>query len=269
MAKLRYVKTPEQVKKAAQANPEFLKSEITTLRAVYETDSQVAACILPRPLEPTARPEVSVVLSRVKMHLGPDFIFEIGAGSLGVMSTYDGVEGAYVVSMPMTTEAAVVGGRETFGEPKKIAEVEMKRDGDQVHAWVRRMGLTYLELRGTIGESIGAREYTDHAYCYKALPAIDKTRGFDGDPLLVRLEWRHRDDAVHRVDGEVLLRESPFDPVIDIPVRKLVRMEYEQGSTQSSGMVLRSIPGEWLMPFIHGRYDDTSGDGIEIEVPTA
>ena len=111
---------------------------------------------------------------------------------------------------------------------------------------------------------MGAREYTDYAYCFKALPAIDKGRAFDGDPLLVRLEWRQQHDEVRQVEGEVILRESPFDPVADLPVRRLVRMEYEEGGTQSSGKVLRSVPGEWLLPFLHGRYDDMSGDGIEL-----
>lgn len=264
MAKLRYVKTPEQVKKAAEANPEFLSSTIRSIRAVYETDPAVVAAILPRPLEPLDRPEVSVVLSHVAMHITPEFTFEIGAGTFGVLSSYDGVEGAYLVTMAMTTEAAVVGGRETFGEPKKIAEIDFQRDGDRVGATVTRMGISYLELRGSIGESLGPREFTDYAYCYKALPAIEKGKGFDGDPFFVRLEWRHKHDKVHRVDGEVILRESPFDPVVDLPVRRLVRMEYEEGGTESSGKILRSVPGEWLAPFIHGRYDDMSGDGIEI-----
>jgi hypothetical protein len=126
------------------------------------------------------------------------------------------------------------------------------------------MGVPYIELRGSIGASLGPREFTDYAYCYKALPAIEQGRGFDGDPLLVRLEWRHKHDEVYRVDGEVILRESSFDPVVDLPVRRLVRMEYEEGGSQSSGKVLRPVPGEWLLPFIHGRYDDMSGDGIDI-----
>jgi len=266
MATLRYVRSLEQVKKAAEANPEFLDSSISTLRAVYETDPKLIAALLPRPLQPAARPQVSVVLSKVAMHISPEMTFEIGAGSLGVMASYDGVEGAYLITMPMTTEAAVVGGRETFGEPKKLAEVTLDRQGNEVRASATRMGITYLELRGTLGASLGAREYTDYAYCFKALPSIDKTQGFDTDPLLVRLEWQHQDELVHRVDGEVILRESPFDPVIDIPVRKLVRMEYEEGKTQSNGKVLRSVPGDWFRPFLHGRYDDPSGEGIEIEL---
>ena len=51
---------------------------------------------------------------------------------------------------------------------------------------------------------------------------------------------------------------------MQIPVRRIVKMEYEVGSTQSGGRVLRSIPGEWLLPFLHQRYDDSSGDGIEV-----
>ena len=85
MATLRYVKTLEQVKKAAEANPEFLESSITSIRAVYETDPKIAAAVLPQPLEPTERPLVSVVLSNVKMHITPEFTFEIGAASFGVM----------------------------------------------------------------------------------------------------------------------------------------------------------------------------------------
>ena len=159
---------------------------------------------------------------------------------------------------------AVVGGRETYGEPKKLAEIGFQREGDRLTATVCRMGITYLELRGTIGKSLAPREFTDYAYCFKALPSIEKGKGFDGDPLLVRLEWQHKHEKVNEVTGEVILRESPFDPVVDVPVRRLVKMEYEEGGTQSGGRVLRSVPGEWLLPFIHGRYDDVSGESIEL-----
>ena len=129
------------------------------------------------------------------------------------------------------------------------------------------MGMTYLEARGRLGESLGPRELTEYAFCYKAMPSCEKGRDFDADPLLVRLEWRHRHARVHAVeDGEVILRESRLDPVADIPVRRLVRMEYEEGSTESNGSVLRSVPGEWLLPFLHQRYDDPSAEGIDVAV---
>jgi acetoacetate decarboxylase len=266
MARVRYLKTAEQLKKAADANPEFLSSTVRSLRAVYETDPAIAAAVVPRPLVANPRGEVSVTFSHVAMHIRPGLTIEIGSGVFGVRASYDGVEGTYLLTMPMTAEQAVLGGRDTFGEPKKIAQIEFKREGDAVSARSLRMGIPYLEVRGNVRESLPAREFTEYGYCYKALPACEKAGGFDGDPLLVRLEWKHAHRVVNRVDGEVILRESPFDPVIDLPVRRLVRLEYEEGTSQSNGRVLRSVPGEWLLPFLHQRYDDPGAPGVEIAV---
>ncbi len=264
MTQLRYVKSAEEVQRAAEANPEFLKSTVHSIRAVYETDPAVVAAVIPQPLKPTDRPEVCATFSNVQIHVSPELTIEIGSAIFGVRAFHDGVEGIYLITMPMTTEAAVVGGRETYGEPKKLAEIAFRREGNDVSATVTRMGITYLEARGTLGASLGPREFTEHAYCFKAQPCCEKGRDFDADPLLVQLDWKHRHETVHAVEGEVVLRDSPFDPVADLPVRRLVSMEYEEGTTQSNGTVLRSVPGEWLLPFLHQRYDDPMVQGIEI-----
>ncbi len=265
MSKLRYVKTLEQVKQAAESNPEFLESTVTSLRAVYETDPAIVAAVMPRPLEPADRPEVCVTCSHVAMHISPELTIEIGSAIFGVRARYDGEDGIYLITMPMTTEQAVIPGRETYGEPKKIAQIDFQLDGPEVSAVVTRMGIPYLEVRGTLGDTLEPREFSEHAYCFKALPSCEQGAGFDGDPTMVRLEWKHRHERVRKVDeGQVILRESPFDPVVDLPVNRLVKLEYEVGSTQSNGTVLRTIPGDWLLPFLHQRYDDSSGDGIEI-----
>jgi acetoacetate decarboxylase len=264
MSVLRYVKTMEQVAKAAEGNPEFLNSRVRSIRLVYETDPAIATALVPKPLEPARNPEVCVTFSHVAIQITPDFTFEIGSAIFGVKAVYEGVEGIYLLTMPMTAEVAVVGGRETFGEPKKIADIPFQRDGAKVSASVSRMGMTYLDFSGTIGETLPAREFSEYAYCYKAFPSCEKGKAFDYDPLLVRLEWHQKHDVVARVDGKLSLYDSPLDPVADIPVRKLVRAEYEEGTTQSAGRVLRAVPGDWILPFLHGRYDDTSGVGVEV-----
>ena len=71
MARLRYVKTLEQVKRDAERNPEFLSSTVRSLRVVYETDPALAAALVPRPLEPAPRPEIRVTFSHVAMHVCP------------------------------------------------------------------------------------------------------------------------------------------------------------------------------------------------------
>jgi acetoacetate decarboxylase len=265
MAKLRYVKTLEQVKQAAESNPEFLESTVRSVRCVYETDPEIVAAIMPKPLEPIERPEVCVTFSHVAMHITPEFTFEIGSAVFGVRARYDGTVGTYIVTMPMTTEQAVIGGRETFGEPKKIADIAFDVAGEQVSSSVTRNGIPYLAVNGRLGQAKQPREFVEHAFCFKAQPSCDQGTAFDNDPILVRLDWKHNHKEVREVlDGELVLTESPFDPVADVPVRKLVSMEYEVGMTESNGTVLRSIPGEWLLPFLHQRYDDTSGEGIEL-----
>jgi len=259
MSKLRWVKSEEQLRKAAEQNPEFLPSTMRQIRALYETDADIVAAVLPRPLEPTSEPLVGVTVSDITMHIRPGIDITIGAAVFGVQATYEGVEGLYLLTMPMTTEGAVVGGRETYGEPKKIAEIDFQRDGDDIVATVVRQGIPYIRLKGTVGESRGAKDFTKHAYCYKALPSCDPGKTFDGDPLLVRLEWQHSMSAIHDMPGgEIILTDSPFDPVADVPVRRIVSMHYEEGTTRSNGKVLRAVPGEWLRPFLHGRYDDTA-----------
>jgi acetoacetate decarboxylase len=220
--------------------------------------------VIPKPLAPAARPEVCATFSHVAMHITPEYTLEIGSAVFGVRAVYDDVPGLWLLTMPMTSEQAVIGGRETYGEPKKIAQIDFRRDPKLVSASVTRMGIAYLEARGTLHEALGPRELVEHAYCVKALPACEPGKGVDGEPLLGRLEWKHRHTQEPRVEGELLLRESPFDPVADLPVRRVVRMEYEEGTTQSNGSVLRPIPAGWLLPFLHQRYDDPQNTGIEV-----
>jgi acetoacetate decarboxylase len=267
MARLRYVKTLEQVKRDAERNPEFLSSTVRSLRVVYETDAALAAALVPRPLAPAARPEICATFSHVAMHVSPELTIEIGSVIFGARASYDGAEGIWLVTMPMTSEQAVLGGRDTYGEPKKIGQIAFDRDGDAVSASVSRMGIPFLAARGTLRESLGPRELVERGFTVKALPACDpgaKGLAFDGEPLLVELEWRHRHREVHRVEGELTLRESPFDPVADLPLRRLVRMEDEEGTTESAGRVLRSVPPEWVLPFFHDRYDDPRTVGIDV-----
>ena len=220
----------------------------TSLVAVYETDPDV----LPRPLEPGPEPLVRVNITTVRM----GGTWEFGAGWFGVQARHGDVIGEYPLFMPMTTEQATVGGRETFGEPKKLAQIEFEWSHDSVAATVTRHGVPYLELRGRRGPGRSPGRLTEYAYCYKCLPALEKGKGLEFDPLLVRLTWETELTAVADVAGEVILRESMLDPVADLPVRRVISMTYEEGRSRSSGTVLTSVPGASLLPYLHQRYDD-------------
>jgi acetoacetate decarboxylase len=203
------------------------------------------------------------------MHLSEERTVEIGAATVGVACSYDGRPGYYVLAMPMEGEFVVIGGREKYGEPKKIAETDFSIEGERVNAKVTRHGVTFLELEGRLGApSDGAKQFTEYFYCYKALPAavadVTNNGGFDGDVLLTLLTWERDYTSLTRIeDGQIILRESPHDPLVDVPVKRLIRMELAEGTSRTGGEVLRSVPGEWLRPFLVQRYDDPQ-EGIEI-----
>jgi acetoacetate decarboxylase len=86
----------------------------TTLVATFETDADAIAAVLPPPLSPPTEPLVRLTIATVDVGRGyPVF----GAGTFAVHARHEDLDGDYALVMPMTTEQAVVGGRETFGEP--------------------------------------------------------------------------------------------------------------------------------------------------------
>src|SRR5580698_2197651 len=122
----------------------------TVLVATFETDPDILASVLPPPLEPSSRPLAKATFARVDIPGLPTF----GAGSFSVQCTHDGTVGYYCLVMPMSTEQSVIGGRETFGEPKKIGQVAVDLDGDSVRGTMTRMGVTFAEFTGRVTETL-------------------------------------------------------------------------------------------------------------------
>src|SRR5580698_2380383 len=123
MTTVRYGARATQVNREIEAKKADIWSEAVT--AFYETDPDIIAAILPPPLEPGPEPLVRITITRVEMPGLPVF----GAGWIGVQARHADRLGEYPIFMPMTTEQSLIGGRETYGEPKKLAEVDGDRDG--------------------------------------------------------------------------------------------------------------------------------------------
>ncbi len=266
MARLRYVRSESA---SAAAASSATRHRVRSIRALYETEPEIAAALLPKPLVAASRPEIFVQFANVAMHLAEDRVLEIGAATVGVACTHEGQPGYYVLAMPMEGEFVVITGREKFGEPKKIATTRFSLDERRVNAQVIRHGIPFLELEGSLGpETDSPKQFTEHFYCYKALPSCrpeaSTNGGFDGEVLLTRLDWERDYRSVRRIDDpRIVLRESPYDPLVDVPVKRIVRMELVEGATRTSGTVLRTVPGEWLAPFLVQRYDEPQV-GIEL-----
>jgi acetoacetate decarboxylase len=233
----------------------------TTLVAIFETDPEVIAAVLPPPLEPPEDPLARLTIATVDM--GRPGIPVFGAATFAVMTRHEGTVGDYALVMVMTTEQSVIGGRETFGEPKKIGDVTLEREGDQVTGRITRLGTTFAEVAGRVTEVLpNPPDGRRTSFYYKFLPAPDG-KGFDAEPSLV---YCYRDETtrkVENVDGEVILRPSRFDPVADIPVGKIREITIAERSSIQTAEIHSHVPSDWLLPFVHQRYDDLSPVGEE------
>jgi acetoacetate decarboxylase len=225
------------------------------LVVLYETDADLIASVLPPPLEPT-EPVVRVNFARVDMP-GTDEPLE--AGTFSVACRHGDVHGYYDLLMLMSTESAVVGGRETFGEPKKIGRISVERRGDGVGAEVvavmQRKGVALVEVRGTVTEVMPPGPVSERFAFYYKLLLDPAGTGFDHDPTFVHVRRTQEDRLVERLDATVTLHDSPFDPVADLPVRAVRSVVFSENHQTQTGTIVGTVPGEWLWPFRHQRYD--------------
>ncbi|MFI9241017.1 acetoacetate decarboxylase family protein [Streptomyces sp. NPDC053086] len=252
MARVRYgARTEREITATRTASARLPAIWSTGVVAVWETDPDAVAAVLPPPLKPTGRPLVRATVSRVDLSGYP-----LGAGSLAVAAAHGEVDGWYPLVMPMTHERALTGGREVFGEPKKLGEVTVERDGLVVRASMARHGIAFVEVRGAVSGPLPApapARRTD--FYFKFLPAVDGS-GFDGDPVLVHCVRNEKVRRLERVTGDVVLRESLYDPVADLPVLRLLEITMGEKTSDQSGRVAERVDAQALLPYVHQRYDD-------------
>jgi acetoacetate decarboxylase len=252
MADIRYGAKPEQRSREIEATKAEIWSHAVT--ALWMTDPDLIAAVLPPPLVPGDEPLVRLTITTVEMPGLPAF----GAGWFGVQARHKDRLGEYPLFMPMTTEQSTIGGRDTYGEPKKIGEVWVRREGDEIEAGIARMGFTVCEVRGRMAQTRDPYEKQKTDFWFKLSPSAETPGELDQDPLLVYGEKTEKARVHQGIDGEVILKDSPLDPIADLLVRRLVDLNWTERTTVQVGRIIGPVPRADLVPFIHQRYDDLS-----------
>ncbi|MFC9248903.1 acetoacetate decarboxylase family protein [Streptomyces sp. NPDC057136] len=252
MARVRYgARTGAEIAAARAAGSKLPDIWSTGVVALWESDPDAVAAVLPPPLKPAERPLVRANISKVDLPGYP-----LGAGSVAVAAVHDGHEGWYPLVMPMTHERALTGGREVFGEPKKLGEVTVEREGLVVRAVLARHGIAFVEVRGAVDGTLPLPEPTTKLdFYFKFLPAVDG-EGFDGDPVLIHCTRHEKVRRLERITGDVVLRESVYDPVADLPVLRLIEITLGEKTSDQRGRAVERVSADALLPYIHQRYDD-------------
>jgi acetoacetate decarboxylase len=235
-----FVKTYQEIMATVRPKTaDFYDAEILTI--FWETKPEIVAKLLPPPLKPTNRP-VAMALFANYPRTNFDLVYK--ESGLFLRALYNGEEGSYCLSMPVTNDMAMASGRETRGFPKKMADIHFKREGQTVEGWTERRGVRFMEVRAKLTgkfndpaaqeiimaiRKVGADGSINViAYNFKHFPAPEGG-AFDYNPKLVRQDSVNRPKEMLVGEAEIILRRSDYDPWVEIEVVKMLGGLYTVG----------------------------------------
>jgi len=237
------------------------------LTVIWETKPEIIERVLPPPLEPISRP---IAFAFIVNYPSTNQGLPYHEGALIIRCQFNGELGNYYLSMPVTDDRAMIGGREIFGFPKKMANIKLERNDKKVYAYSERLGVKNIEIKAEltgkfndpetpkiikeIGLLPGRRKNTIN-YNFKYFPSPDK-EGFDYDPWLVRQETGVSPKSLEMGEAEIQLRSTIHDPWAEIEIVKILGALYiKTDNTMYPGKKVAEVSSEDFLPYSYNKWD--------------
>ena len=246
-----FVKTAEEIRKiqSVYARCQFLNTR--NLTVTFETTPESVRGLLPPPLEPMPEP------------LGTAWVGDIGNSNcvgpfmsvaLYIRARYQDVVGNYCIASAMSTPEATVFARDIWGEPAKLAKLMFESQDEFVWGSAERYEVRYMSLRGRLTGSSATGRRDNSIFHFKFSPRADGT-GFDRPPQLVLLTADTTVEVGKRGRGELVFRDSPHDPVSEIPVKQVIEAIYTEGHTYVSARTLCDVDPDEFIAYAFNKTD--------------
>ncbi len=229
---------------------------LPSLEVVYLTSPEVLAAVLPPPLEPPEQPRVHVRLTDIDLPLPGGGSYREKVGYLAVDAVRTTVAlGEYPLLIPIDLESAVAISRERYGEPKKLADLELVRDGNRVEGTMTRHGVTFVEIAGEVTGALPVPEpYPAAQFWFKFLPAVSGV-GFDAGPFLVRVDQVRTPVTLEQVEAKLVLRDLDSAPIADLPVEEVVSVTWTTRSSSVNPVLVGPVDADAFAPYAAARYE--------------
>lgn len=195
------------------------------LKIDYPTDPENIAALLPPGIEPSDTAEVHLSIYCVPV---PD-VPEYGC-LITVDADYEGQKGLYAIGYAIDQESAVHISRDMNGQPKYLAEIDYYLMGENVSARVMHQGYTFAEFKGKKTGALEWEAWDEHEWWIKVSRAVGGVENsYDFPPHVVQVESAYQPVHIEGVEGELVLRDSPWDPIAELlPVRGKVSARLQQ-----------------------------------------
>jgi acetoacetate decarboxylase len=187
------------------------------LKIDYPTDREKIAALLPPGIETTDESNVHLSVYCFPVPDEPEYGVVIS-----VDASYRGTQGFYAIAYAIDQESAVYISKDMNGQPKYLAEIEYYRMGANVRAKCTHHGYTFLEFAGrTTGPLPLPETQLEHEFWIKVSRAAGGAeKAYDFPPHVVLVKAGYQPIYRERVEGELRLLESPWDPIAELlPMR--------------------------------------------------
>ena len=232
---------------APQGNPGDV-SNWPILKIDYRTDADKIAALLPPGIDAGAEPNVHLSIYNVPVPDVPEYgIF------MTVDADYRGTAGQYTLGYGIDQESAIFISRDMNGQPKYPAETAYYRVGPGVVARSTHQGYTFMEFKGqTTGVDPGPDQYEENEWWIKVSRAVGGAeKAYDFPPHVVRVKSTYGTAHREKVEGQLTLRDSPWDPIASLlPQRDLVSAHLDWPSFMGRDITLEgALDPEAFWPF--------------------
>lgn len=260
-----FVKTFQEIAKNRKETFDFYGAEM--LAVFWETKREIIAGLLPEPLKPAEKP---YAMAFIADYPSTNFTEPYRESALFIRALFNGEEGNYCLSMPVTDDMALIGGREYFGFPKKIGSVSITKNGETAGGWTERHGIRFMEIKakltgvlndpGSMGSIMNLYNQRDGAlgavtYNFKFFPAPERN-GFDYNPRLVKQETLFRAKKFEYGEAEILFNHSDYDPWHEVEVVRMLGAFYTVGdNSMLPGSVIAETDPMKFAPYAYYKSD--------------
>lgn len=249
------VRTKDEIKKRyKQYEKGYQLLDVKMVYAVYTTTMEAVERLLPPPLEPA---DTLACKAFVAEYHRTNFIPPYNEAAVFIPCQYQGETGSYCLSMPVTTDIAMIGGREVYGYPKKIAEsISVTRKGNEVQGLCVRHGVPIIEIKGTVTDALEQSAGQGPDFLIKSI-LDEKGVGARKNPVLVRQSNYSEFGKMEMGEGSVTFGESKYDYVHEIPIDQVMMVMYmENGTiTMPPGKAIAEVDAEEYTPYQMIKYD--------------
>ena len=209
---------------AAYQSPPFYYRNTRSISVAFETDIEAALQALPAPLA-IAEPATAVL----SFYEYPWTTFgAYNEAILSMLVEHKGRPMSYIMHIAVTTEPPMLAGREIWGFPKKLAQIEFKSEKDMVYGTLERPAGVRLasaivrpERPATNGHSSAPP-----AVSFRLIPSAEE----GGRPVCAEIIETHTEVKVHEAwtgTGSIAFAESSrLDPWNRLPVKRVIQASY-------------------------------------------